>query len=405
MNKRINILSIIIGFTICFSACGQRPTNKKGIKTSKVIEKPTYNIYVENSGSMDGYVKNGGTPFQNTVYSFLIDIQDNKLEKSMGLHFIINDITAPYQFDIQKYILKMTPSEFQKIRGGIKSSEISVMLKTVLDKVNINNVSIWISDCVFTPNKGNANSFLGFEKTSIKSTFNNLQSKGEFATVVLQLMSNYNGIFCQNHINQDRPYYIWIVGNENNIKALFDKIPLNTFVGGGVKNFYCLTNSSSPVKYIIMGAPNFRLDTKNPKTQIVNAKPIEAGPNAGKFQFSIGLNLKESLRGVNDSYVLDASNYTINSVSNYTIEIKKNRSGKGNYTHILKLTAPILKAGNVNISLNNKLPGWVNEINSYNAGALTANDKFKTFGIKTLVEGVKDAYGSKPIFEINISVN
>ncbi len=408
MKRRNYIFTVCILCAFCFTACAKErpsPKNKLTAGAVKTDLVPRYNIYVENSGSMDGYVKAGGTTFQNAVYSFLNDIHDGKLDKSMGLNFMINEKIAPYQFDIQKYILKMTPSAFMQIRGGINSSEISVMLKNVLDRVNDKNVNIWISDCVFTPKPGDSpTAYLGFEKTAIKSSFKQLLNKGEYATVVLELMSNYNGIYCNRTINHDRPYYIWIVGKENYIKAMFDKIPLSTFVGGGVKNFYSLSNNKSSVKYIIMGAPNYRLATSNPKHQIVNARRIQAGPNAGMFQFSIGLNLKESLLGVDDSYVLDVTNYSITSAANYTIEIKKNTSGKGTYTHILKLTSPTLKAGDVKISLNNNLPGWVTELNTNNAGALTPNDRFKTFGIKTLIEGVKEAYGNQPFFETNISV-
>ncbi len=405
MKKLNKIISFCLFCSFCFSAC------KSDHKPPPIEEKalvPEYNIYIENSGSMDGFVKSSGTPFQNTIYRFLSDINDNKLAKGMKLNFIINEKVAPYQFDIKRFIHIMTPNEFKKIRGEINTSEISIMLKKVLEKTNEKNVNIWISDCVFTPSNGNNPiSYLGFEKTAIKSSFRELLNNGNYATVVIQLMSNFNGVYCNNKINHDRPYYIWIIAKEDYVKKIFEKIPLTTFYDSCVRNIYSFSNDTSSIKHLIIQAPNYQLSTRNPKNQILNANPIQAGPNSGQFQFCVGLNLKESVLGLDDKYVLDIDNYTVNSNSNsnYTLEINKNLSANGNYTHILRFTTRMLRPDVVKIKLNNNLPSWVTEINSTNAGALTSNDRFRTFGFKTLIEGVKEAYGNNPIFETNISIS
>lgn len=49
-----------------------QPGAEPGIDLSAT--KCVYNIYVENSGSMDGYVK-GVTEFEQSVYSYLSDIK------------------------------------------------------------------------------------------------------------------------------------------------------------------------------------------------------------------------------------------------------------------------------------------------------------------------------------------
>lgn len=65
------------------TACGGGPPvpaqgNSSNIKIEPVMNTSAaqcvYNIYVENSGSMDGYVK-GKTEFEQAVYSYLSDIK------------------------------------------------------------------------------------------------------------------------------------------------------------------------------------------------------------------------------------------------------------------------------------------------------------------------------------------
>ena len=43
-------------------------------KSETKLTAPTIKVFVENSGSMDGYVK-GATDFENAVYSYLSDLQ------------------------------------------------------------------------------------------------------------------------------------------------------------------------------------------------------------------------------------------------------------------------------------------------------------------------------------------
>ena len=83
MNKYLfnSIASVCLLAVI--TACGGGPPvpaqgNSSYIETESLINTPAtkcvYNIYIENSGSMDGYVK-GKTEFEQAVYSYLSDIK------------------------------------------------------------------------------------------------------------------------------------------------------------------------------------------------------------------------------------------------------------------------------------------------------------------------------------------
>ena len=52
------------------------------------FKKPVYNVFLENSGSMDGYVK-GRTDFESSIYNFLSDVNTNdKVTDSLHLFYI-----------------------------------------------------------------------------------------------------------------------------------------------------------------------------------------------------------------------------------------------------------------------------------------------------------------------------
>ena len=58
---------------------------------AKTSAKPLYNIYVENSGSMNGFVQSQAE-FKETVGNFLADLEINDLAKSINLNYINSTI-------------------------------------------------------------------------------------------------------------------------------------------------------------------------------------------------------------------------------------------------------------------------------------------------------------------------
>ena len=60
--------------------------------TTTIAEHPVVNVYLENSGSMNGYVDNGKTLFQQDVYNYLCDIHISGIASEINLHFINSQI-------------------------------------------------------------------------------------------------------------------------------------------------------------------------------------------------------------------------------------------------------------------------------------------------------------------------
>ena len=80
------------------SGCSSRRTKKANDNVAKqdtatayidaIDFNPVVNVYLENSGSMDGYVK-GQTEFEQIVYNYLVNLKLAKITSELNLFYII----------------------------------------------------------------------------------------------------------------------------------------------------------------------------------------------------------------------------------------------------------------------------------------------------------------------------
>ena len=130
--------------TLSLASCGGPPTGpnqKLGNESSQTEVKlpaPTIKVFVENSGSMDGYVK-GATDFENAVYSYLSDVQhadlgtriDSLAAKNILVLNYINSEVLQQKPDVREFIEALEPADF-KMKGGKRgTSDMSNILDTI----------------------------------------------------------------------------------------------------------------------------------------------------------------------------------------------------------------------------------------------------------------------------------
>lgn len=395
MNKSklvVNIL-IIISLLISCGNGGKRSNTKpelKAIHNPNSI-KPTVNVYIENSGSMDGYVK-GTSEFEQAVYNFLTDIKISQFSDSLNLFYINSDI-IPHGSDISDFIEKLEPTTFKNRGGNRVITDISNLLKSVLNELDSNKISILVTDGIFSPGKGkDAEQYLINQQIGIKSNMAEyLQTYPNSAVIIYQLSSQFNGLY-YNHedskinINEQRPYYIWIIGSTPHLNNLINKIPESKFKGSGIKNTFSITGGPKQVEYAIkMGSGNFKLDKNNPKNTINNLK-IESRRGNKTARFSVNANLSGFL--LSENYLKDISNYEINN-KDYTLSISNSTSNNFGYTHQLIFESESVHKGEISVKLKAQIPHWVEEIND-----TLGNEPIvgKTYGIKFQINGIYEAF-------------
>jgi len=393
------------------ASCGNSSTQKEGenkpsekpevpaVDTSKI--KPVVNVYVENSGSMAGYV-NGDTDFKKAVYNYLTDIKISGITDTLNL-FYINDKPIAKGSDVKDFIEKLKPNQCV-----FATSDISNVFESILKSTNNNQISVLVTDGIFSPGKGkDAQQYLVNQQIGIKTSMAEyLKVFPNTAVIVYQLSSNFKGRFFNRedkpeNIDASRPYYIWVIGDVENIALLKAHIPDTKFIGGGVQHSYTLLPPlNMEIDYAILNSPkfgSFERDKKSTKTSIYNIKKASNGAHKGNFMFTIGMDLTLFTVLLGDEYLTNTESYArlINKQPNndYFIEIEHNTNPNTNYTHNMKLTTDKISVGELEIILRNQFPQWIYDINDEEGLDIYKNDAInKTFGIKYLAEGIYEAY-------------
>lgn len=407
--KLINLLLIALVILACSNERknGNTLIAKKNHVPNKAIvpqTKPIVNVYIENSGSMDGYVR-GVTEFEQAVYSYLSDIKISNFSNTLNL-FYINSKIIPQGSDISDFIERLEPSTF-KIKGGNRgTSDIANVLDSIFSDTQKNEMAILVTDGIFSPGKGkDADQYLVNQQIGIKSSMAEyLKKYPNAAIIVYQLSSNFDGDYYNKEdkitkINSQRPYYIWVIGQANQLDELRNKVPDNKFKGGGVKNVFSILGGNKKVVYAVkMGSGTFDLDKKDPKTTIKNLEKNSKG-NQNQVTFSVNVNLSGML--INDNYLKEKTNYEV-SQKDYKLTVTRAASNKFGYTHTLNLSSDKVHKGQVNIKLKNQLPGWVNNVNDDDGSLPLAN---KTYGIKYQIQGIYEAFTFDDDYYTEIKIN
>ncbi|WP_226995431.1 hypothetical protein, partial [Candidatus Symbiothrix dinenymphae] len=410
---------------------------------------PTVNVYIENSGSMDGYVR-GMTDMEKAVYGYLSDMKLADAVDTLNL-FYINSKIIRYASNadldgISNFIEKLNPASFV-LRGGYRGvSDISDVIKAVLAKTEPNHVSILVTDGIFSPERGkNADDYLEKQEIGLKNSFKDYLKyvNDNAAIVVYQLNSGFKGKYfyfvknknadnianieedAEDDVNikakakkkkrkskpkrenlgreavmnyvGDRPFYIWLIGDADYLTGIRTKVPEHTVKGSGVLNMLSLIPGDRKVSYAIQDGSG-RFEWGN-ETTIRNWKKNNKGRNLDVSQFSINVDFSYLL--LDDDYLTDAGNYLL---SDDDFHLTVSKAAIGGYSHVLTVSSAHVKKGPVSIKLKMAVPEWVEEMTEDEGSNPAAG---KTYGFKYQIQGAYEGFtfGEKDFYtEIKINI-
>jgi len=292
--------------------------------------------------------------------------------------------------------------------GNTTESKLNEIFALILDSTNQDNISILISDCIYSLEKDkDTEGALIFQKGLSKSAFAKKSKQFNVSTFILKMNSKFKGNYYdknngKTYLNKDyRPYYIWIIGEQKSIENFSKKIDLKSLEG--YKNSYYLSNNSNiktPFHTILQ------------KTNIIGKfKPAEKGKKEitsindleydnKKIQFALAIDLSNIK--VEESYLMDKNNYKVN--DGFTVEsvdkVDINNMENYDFTKISTTKATHYVTISLNqdyaiqdlqLELMNKIPKWVAESNSDDDQDIK-NQLDKTFGLTYLIGGVSEAF-------------
>lgn len=403
------VLSMING---CDSPHRKKGSDQKDTATayiSPVEFTPIINVYIENSGSMDGYVK-GQTEFEHIVYNYLVDLKQIRVAKALNLNYI-NSSILPQQDDINDFIEKLEPSSFQKKGGNRGTSDIALMIKDILAATNDSTVSIFISDCIFSPGRGkNADNYLTNQQIGIKNYLGDyIHNHPQCAVVGYRCMSEFDG-YCydKNDVGKyykgSRPFYIWLFGGQGAINRIRIEMQRNHKPLKGVKNTFAVfdgeDNNMPDSNYAVkIKSGNFDLDKDDPKHSIKNLK----ADKGGRIRFSVEANYAPLI--LSDDYLCNTDLYELSDPKYELVSVNRIDEYK-KYSHILIFETKQVHPSTLEVVLKKGMPTWPSHYNDDEGNEITDDNANKTFGIKYMTDGIFEAFSSSDYYtKMTININ
>lgn len=374
---------------MCFSSCGE--PEPKSSTEEEPCEEPKINlrIYIENSASMDGYVANKSVNFKHAINGFINSLLlDESLVGTLNTYYI-NSSVIPYQGDVDSYIKNVSVEDFVRRGGSRATTNFTAVMKSILDSMAEDDVSILVSDLILSPGRGaDANEYLLEQQQGLQKIVGSYSKK--YSVVVYRLLSEFDGRYYDpvdewTNIKMDRPFFVILIGKEENlikVRRHEKDFEVSNTGYNGIENAYNI------VKSVI-------IDDIQLTGCIVSNSIIKNGLGCtlkkdikGEIFFDVHLNLSTL---IDDRYLFDTSNYEV-SDDNYRIEYIKIDEANNNFTHKIRICANRLKPADLTIKLKRNVPSWVFELND-DDGYHIADAYDKTYGLKYILTGISEAYG------------
>ena len=352
------------------------------VKPIKQFTPSKIKLYIENSGSMDGYMFNG-SELKDAVYSYVSGLSTHS--DTTELYFVNSDIynvKAP----LQNVIYAMSPTAFRQSPGNKANTDIADIFDMVLKQIENNSVSVLVTDAILDLPAGSS-AFFHTKQTQIKSIFENyLKENPNFAIEIFRMSSHFNGkyYFTGGSVvlsDQQRPYYMFVLGDKQTLSAA-NCIVAKSQIQHGVKDYYAYS-SYTEVPFVVMNKKKKDHDGQFDVRLQQRAVPVIA---------------KVDLRyTLHDDSLFKDLNLFRTAFGDDSIKIKsiKELPKEPDYTHALTITLPEnADEGSVNIYFcPPPYPHWLDNANDDLSDASVATT-MKTTGIKYIVEGISDAFAS-----------
>ncbi|MGN0187833.1 MAG: hypothetical protein ACI392_08850 [Paludibacteraceae bacterium] len=372
------------------------------------------NIYVDNTGSMFGYISQGNE-FEWAISNLVTSINLSGLASDDNIHLhYINSAIFPYNGPTASFLKGVTVHNAKTYKGDLGKTCMSNFFSKVLDKTGGDTISIIISDFIISPGRGNdATTVLASESNAISNVIKSkLNNQPDLAIAMYRMVSTFNGNFYDcvdtpKKINAERPYYMWVISNRSLVSDFRSKVTYKSMDNGQGKS--AVTNSYVFFNVNSRKDPKFTIQAPSAGSISEGAQGVKKAKlgDDGKYRFMIAIDLSQY--GLLGKFLTEKSSY---SLSNPQYNVTKVEKMKGNgTTHRIHIETHVNPTPcQLTLTLKNKIPSWVE---SYNIDPNDCDKIFdegslnKTFGIKTIADAVFKAfyYNKKELLKVSISIN
>lgn len=390
MNKALlAVLTLGLGVgLLTIGACSDRK-KKETTELMEVKKDPfTLKVYLENSGSLWGYVNGTHREYGNFLHDLISSATSSKLVKDSAQLFFINTVVTPVPGDAVTHIDHLKKEQF-----SAPTSQMIDMLGMIVDAHQPGDVSVFVSDCIFTSGSSLTTENLS---TGIKDKMMAFKNKGENSVLVYALPASFNGKYYSPKLggqkyDGERPLYVWMLGDTKALARIVHELnveKLNGVQQNGFQEFAAVqTNNelSFSVDKSLKGLGSYGL-VKGDKHAIKKARPAD-GRRAG-FELPLVVNL--SALPFSDAFLQDVSNYTTSSEAFEVARVEPTSNGLYKLTLCLaNPNAPGVPKGKVTISVKRPSCSWIDVVSDTDGGAPVEG---RTFGVQHMLNGLQSAY-------------
>ena len=387
---KCGLIICAIVFSTTFTSCTKTKVEIVQLSSKQVVtnKQPVVKVFLENSGSMDGFMCDG-SELKDGIYNYLTNVKDHS--SKMELYYI-NSETKKQEVSLSEYIRNLNPANFRKAGGNRAFTNIPDLFTRVLNSVNDTTIAVYISDCILDIPNHAAPDYLHITQTDIHSVFaDRIKKINNLSVCIYQLQSTFNGSFFfpkggSQMYKGKLPYYMFIIGTNEQLANLRKNVP-DSNITHGIKNYCAFAPSFYAPVALLQGSKASRSIELNTTRD-------------DKYKFKVEVNLDMSLQG--NDVIIVPSNYTLSSSKEMNIEsISPIASDDKEYSHIIEFSIADKAFGSV-VSLNRiATPSWVKTSNDKQGSSVDPN---KTFGIEFLISGISEAFTKNNItsFKLNI---
>lgn len=393
------------------------------------VEPLKVNFYLERSGSMIAYDSPAGDgSFKAAIVQMLNNLPGNNADHKI---YVVNSSINAYPKGVDQFVKDSNIFEATKGIGDPSFTDFGAIFDKILNSTKDDELSILVTDMIYsTKDMTGVNPKKVFAEAQgmTNSVFKSEVKKKSM--LIVKMMGSYNGLYYPYNspskgvpYNGKRPYYIVIVGNNENIARLTQDENYEAFAQlsrlRGYENMYLFETDDvyEPYYSLLLSHPQIRgrfQPERGQGTQVTKLEGLKTDRNSGDIRLVLAVDLSKML--IADEYLTDVSNYVVDADDAVTIKeirpINKSdvtpaeRKYAQSATHLFVLSVKEPKHGQkVRIKLLNRMPRWIAASSNDNDARV---DGTTTFGLKYLLQGIYDSYrrnsdGEPYYFEMDLN--
>lgn len=375
------------------------------------------NFFLERSGSMTPYDSpNGDGSFKAAIVQMLNNLPGNNDDNKI---YVVNNSINEYPQGFSKFIADTNIFDATKGIGDPSFTDFSAIFSQLLDKTGKDELSILVSDMIYsTKDMAGVNPQKVFAEAQGMANAVFKEQVKDKSMLIVKMNGSYSGPYYsynspsggQSYTGR-RPYYIVVVGSNENIARLTKDKNYQAFSNfkelKGYENMYLFETDDvyKPYYSLLLGNPEIRgrfSPEHGKETQIKNITGMEVDRNSGDIRLALAVDLDGML--IDEEYLTNPDNYQVESDDKVEIlQIRKvgkddispaEKKYLGTATHIFVLGMDEIKNDQeVEIKLMNRLPSWI-EQSSIDDDTQVGGANFAetTFGLKYLMQGIYNSY-------------